>query len=80
MGNDLKVEKTLQGYDDDAKVTIDYLVGLDTCNGRIGATGVIFIIWDAETRDVSGWTSCVSCSIRPSSHGCSLFLRDRHPL
>ena len=39
MGNDLKVEKTLQGYDDDANVTIDYLVGLETCNGRIGATG-----------------------------------------
>ena len=39
MGNDLKVEKTLEGYDEDAKVTIDYLVGLETCNGRIGATG-----------------------------------------
>ena len=37
MGNDLKVEKTLQGYDEDAKVTIDYLVGLETCNSRIGA-------------------------------------------
>jgi carboxymethylenebutenolidase len=39
VGNDLKVEKTLEGYDEDAKVTIDYLVGLESCNGRIGATG-----------------------------------------
>jgi carboxymethylenebutenolidase len=40
VGNDLKVEKTLEGYDNDAKLTIDYLVGLDTCNGRVGATGI----------------------------------------
>jgi carboxymethylenebutenolidase len=40
VGNDLKVEKELAGYDDDAKVTIDYLVNLETCNGRIGATGM----------------------------------------
>jgi carboxymethylenebutenolidase len=40
IGNDLKVEKTLAGYDDDAKRTIDFLVGLDTCNGRVGATGI----------------------------------------
>lgn len=39
LGNDLKVEKTLEGYDEDAKLTIDYLVGLETCNGRVGATG-----------------------------------------
>lgn len=36
------MEKTLEGYDNDAKLTIDYLVGLDTCNGRIGATGIMF--------------------------------------
>lgn len=39
-GNELKVEKTVEGYDDDAKLTIDYLCGLETCNGRIGATGM----------------------------------------
>jgi len=39
VGNDLKVEKTLEGYDEDAKITIHYLVGLETCNGQIGATG-----------------------------------------
>jgi carboxymethylenebutenolidase len=41
VGNDLKVEKTLAGYDEDAELTIDYLVGLETCNGKIGATGRI---------------------------------------
>jgi len=39
VGNDLKVTKTLEAYDEDAKLTIDYLVSLETCNGRIGATG-----------------------------------------
>jgi len=39
VGNDLKVTKTVEGYDEDAKVTIDYLIGLETCNGRIGVTG-----------------------------------------
>jgi carboxymethylenebutenolidase len=43
VGNDYKVEKTLEGYDDDAKVTIDYLVGLETCNGRVGATGIPWV-------------------------------------
>jgi hypothetical protein len=61
VGNDMKVEKSLQGYDDDAKVTIDYLVGLETCNGRIGATGEIpYWCWGINRRDVSGWTSRIS--------------------
>jgi len=41
IGNDLKVEKELSAYDEDAKLTIDYLVGLETCNGKIGATGTL---------------------------------------
>jgi carboxymethylenebutenolidase len=44
VGNDLKVEKTLAGYDEDAKLTIDYLVGLETCNGKIGATGRAIVL------------------------------------
>jgi len=63
VGNDLKVEKTLQGYDDDAKVTIDYLVGLETCNGRIGATGDSCVDRRADTRDVSRRASRFSCCI-----------------
>jgi hypothetical protein len=43
VGNDLKVEKTVEGYDNDATLTIDYLVGLDTCNGRVGATGTLYV-------------------------------------
>jgi len=46
----LKVEKTLAGYDDDAKLTIDYLLSLETCNGRIGATGINILLRGGETE------------------------------
>ena len=32
--------QTLAGYDEDSTLTIDYLLSLETCNGRIGATGM----------------------------------------
>ena len=32
--------KKLGAYDEDAKLAVDYLLGLDTCNGRVGATGM----------------------------------------
>lgn len=40
LGNELKVKKTLAGYDEDAKLAVDVLLGLSTCNGRVGATGM----------------------------------------
>lgn len=40
LGNDLKIKKTLAGYDEDAKLSVDTLLSLPTCNGRIGATGM----------------------------------------
>jgi len=40
LGNALKVKKQLSAYDEDAKLTIDYLCSLETCNGKIGATGM----------------------------------------
>ncbi|KAF2485973.1 Alpha/Beta hydrolase protein [Neohortaea acidophila] len=39
-GNAWKVEKKVSAYDEDATLSIDCLVGLETCNGRIGATGM----------------------------------------
>lgn len=39
-GNKWKVEKKVTAYDEDATLSIDHLVGLETCNGRIGATGI----------------------------------------
>ncbi|KAJ8103796.1 Alpha/Beta hydrolase protein [Lipomyces tetrasporus] len=39
-GNDYKVEKPLESYDEDATLAIDYLTSLPTCNGKIGATGM----------------------------------------
>lgn len=38
-GNAWKIEKQLSAYDEDATLSIDHLMGLETCNGRIGATG-----------------------------------------
>lgn len=39
-GNDWKVAKKVEAYDEDATLSIDILVGMETCNGRIGATGM----------------------------------------
>ncbi|QSZ29474.1 hypothetical protein DSL72_003988 [Monilinia vaccinii-corymbosi] len=39
-GNEYKVTKTLEAYDEDSTLTIDTLLSLPTCNGRIGTTGM----------------------------------------
>ncbi|KAI9815752.1 MAG: hypothetical protein M1827_002148 [Pycnora praestabilis] len=39
-GNEWKVKKKLSAYDEDATLSVDVLLGLKTCNGRIGATGM----------------------------------------
>lgn len=39
-GNNYKVEKPLESYDEDARLTVDTLMGLKTCNGKVGATGM----------------------------------------
>ncbi|EPE33068.1 alpha/beta-Hydrolase [Glarea lozoyensis ATCC 20868] len=39
-GNEYKIKKTLAGYDEDSTLSIDTLLALPTCNGRIGATGM----------------------------------------
>ncbi|KAK7921014.1 Alpha/Beta hydrolase protein [Apiospora marii] len=39
-GNEWKVKKTLQSYDEDSRRTVDTLLGLPTCTGRIGVTGM----------------------------------------
>ncbi|KAL7911816.1 dienelactone hydrolase [Trichoderma velutinum] len=40
QGNIWKVEKTLASYDEDSYKTVDYLLSLPTCTGRIGTTGM----------------------------------------
>lgn len=32
--------KMLTAYDEDARLSVDYLLSLPTCNGRVGATGM----------------------------------------
>ncbi|KAF9015199.1 dienelactone hydrolase [Cyathus striatus] len=39
-GNNYKVEKAVAAYDEDATLTVDLLISLDNCNGRIAATGM----------------------------------------
>jgi len=39
-GNEWKVAKKLSAYDEDASLSVDYLLSLPTCTGRIGATGM----------------------------------------
>lgn len=38
-GNEWKITKKVFAYDEDAKLSVDILLDLETCNGRIGATG-----------------------------------------
>ncbi|OIW27714.1 alpha/beta-hydrolase [Coniochaeta ligniaria NRRL 30616] len=40
QGNEWKVAKTLESYDEDSRKTVDYLLTLPTCTGRIGSTGM----------------------------------------
>ncbi|KAK3944470.1 putative Carboxymethylenebutenolidase [Diplogelasinospora grovesii] len=40
QGNEWKVAKTLESYDEDGFKTVDYLLSLPTCTGRIGTTGM----------------------------------------
>ncbi|KAL5352536.1 hypothetical protein ACLOAV_002484 [Pseudogymnoascus australis] len=40
LGNSLKAKKTLESYDADSAATIDALLALPTCTGRLGATGM----------------------------------------
>ncbi|TAQ86322.1 hypothetical protein B7494_g5379 [Chlorociboria aeruginascens] len=39
-GNEWKIKKTIAGYDEDSALSIDHLLSLPTCNGRIGTTGM----------------------------------------
>lgn len=39
-GNELKIAKKVSSYDNDAKLSIDLLLSLPSCNGRVGATGM----------------------------------------
>lgn len=39
-GNEYKIKKTVEAYDEDSTLSIDALLSLPTCNGRIGTTGM----------------------------------------
>lgn len=39
-GNKYKAEKHLAAYDEDCTLTVDYLLSLPSCTGRIASTGM----------------------------------------
>nr|XP_019051097.1 carboxymethylenebutenolidase [Kwoniella bestiolae CBS 10118]OCF30027.1 carboxymethylenebutenolidase [Kwoniella bestiolae CBS 10118] len=39
-GNKYKIEKTVEGYDEDATLSVDLLSSLENCTGRIASTGM----------------------------------------
>ncbi|WVQ95597.1 hypothetical protein IAU59_002694 [Kwoniella sp. CBS 9459] len=39
-GNKYKIEKTVEGYDEDATLSVDLLTSLPNCTGRIASTGM----------------------------------------
>jgi carboxymethylenebutenolidase len=39
-GNELKVAKEVSAYDEDATLSVDALLAMETCNGLIGTTGM----------------------------------------
>ncbi|OCF54745.1 carboxymethylenebutenolidase [Kwoniella mangroviensis CBS 10435] len=39
-GNKYKIEKTVEGYDEDATLSVDLLCSLENCTGRIASTGM----------------------------------------
>ncbi|KAJ4373779.1 hypothetical protein N0V83_002518 [Neocucurbitaria cava] len=39
-GNEWKITKKVEAYDEDARLSVDALLELPTCNGRVGATGM----------------------------------------
>src|ERR1700744_4795204 len=39
-GNEWKIIKKVSAYDEDATFSVDHLLSMETCTGRIGATGM----------------------------------------
>ena len=40
QGNEWKIKKKLEAYDEDAKLSVDVLLGMKTCTGLVGCTGM----------------------------------------
>ncbi|KAK6211970.1 hypothetical protein LQW54_005497 [Pestalotiopsis sp. IQ-011] len=61
-GNEWKVKKTLQSYDEDSYKTVDYLLSLPTCSGRIGVTGMCL-----------GGHLALRAALDPRVHACTAY-------
>ncbi|KAF2994312.1 hypothetical protein E8E14_003266 [Neopestalotiopsis sp. 37M] len=61
-GNEWKVKKTLHSYDEDSYKTVDYLLSLPTCTGRIGVTGMCL-----------GGHLALRAALDPRVHACTAY-------
>ncbi|KAJ7254061.1 dienelactone hydrolase [Mycena haematopus] len=69
-GNKYKIEKTVAAYDEDATLSIDLLMGLKNCNGRIAATGMclgghLAFRVSPHTRQTAGHTQSFQAAFDP---------------
>jgi hypothetical protein len=53
----------VEAYDEDAKLSVDLLLELPTCNGRIGATGT----YQISLPTLSGYISVNECPNVPQA-------------
>lgn len=71
-GNKYKIEKELELYDEDNKLTVEYLLSLVTCNGKIGATGMCLGGHLAFRAALDPRVSCSFCFFATDIHNHAL--------
>ena len=71
-GNELKITKEVASYDEDARLSVDALLALKTCNGKVGATGMCLGGHLAYRAALDGRVSAAVCYFATDIHGHSL--------
>ncbi|CCX06473.1 Alpha/Beta hydrolase protein [Pyronema domesticum] len=72
LGNNLKVTKTIESYDEDATLSIDALINSPFCNGKIGATGMCLGGHLAFRCAMDSRVSAAVCYFATDIHGGTL--------
>lgn len=73
-GNELKITKEVASYDEDARLSVDALLMLKTCNGKVGATGMCLGGHLAYRAALDGRVSAAVCYFATDIHSHSLGL------
>ncbi len=71
-GNQLKITKTVQGFDDDAKACVAYLQQAEFCTGNIGAVGMCLGGHLAFRAGLLPQVRAAACLYPTDIHKCSL--------